>query len=375
MGADVLKLFPTKNTPFHYDKKAIGISEKVLSGKRINVEEAIYLYRHAGLPLLGGLANHIKEKKYGKTISFIKNIHIEYTNLCINKCAFCSFRAKSKEDAWEMSTEKMLELIKFNMTSGIKEVHIVGGIHPDKDIYFWLPMLEAVKSQFPALHIKAFTAAEIDYMVTKAGLSIDKGLNLLKESGLDAIPGGGAEIFDTGLRKKLFPTKTSWQKWIEIHRKAHKLGIVSNATMLYGHIETLEQRLVHLEILRSLQDETSGFNAFIPLKFKNKNNALENVEEASLLEDLKIFALARIFLDNIPHIKAYWPMLGKETAFMATDFGVDDVDGTINNTTAIYSRAGAGEQKPLMTPQEMTSLAKKHGKIAKERDAFYKFVS
>lgn len=347
------------------------IVDKVSTRIRISVAEADYLYKNASLPLIGTLANNIKESYFGKQVSYIKNIHIEYTNLCVNKCAFCSFRSNSADDVFELSIDKIHALVDTHVKQGIKEVHIVGGIHPEKDLFFWLSVLQSIKDRHPGLHIKAFTAVELDYMIRKTNLAIPQALQMLKENGLDSIPGGGAEIFDETLRSQLFPDKIDSKRWLYIHREAHKIGLPSNATMLYGHIEKISHRLAHLEILRKLQDDTKGFNAFIPLKYKNKANDLKDVGETSLLEDLKMFAISRLFLDNFLHIKAYWPMLGKDRALLATDFGADDIDGTINDTTSIYTRAGSSEKKPKMTAEEIKELLTAYRKVAVERDALY----
>ena len=367
-NSNPLNILNTPNTALY------TIGKKVIKGQRISMEESLFLYTHADLPYLGSLAHFVREKLNGNLAYFIKNIHIEYTNICINKCVFCSFRSKSDKDAWELCAEEILSIVKNNVAQGIQEVHIVGAIHPDKDIYFWLPIIKSIKTQWPHLHIKAFTAAEIDYLISKAGLTLKEGMRLLIENGLESIPGGGAEIFDDAIRKQLFPTKIGWQRWLEIHREAHLAGIPTNATMLYGHIETIENRIFHLDKLRTLQDETKGFNAFIPLKYKNQHNDLKGIKETSLLEDLKMFALSRIYLDNFPHIKAYWPMMGKEAAFLALDFGADDMDGTINNTTSIYSKAGSTEQKPRMNEEEIISLLKTYRKVPIERDGVYNVI-
>jgi len=365
----MLKINPELLNTSDIELSAIG--QKVIAGKRISLDEGVWLYDNASLPFLGTLANFVREKLNGNSAYFIKNIHIEYTNICINKCVFCSFRSKTDNDKWEMNPDEILSLVKNKVAEGIREVHIVGAIHPDKDIFFWLPILKSIKVQFPHLHIKAFTAAEIDYLISKAGLTLKEGLRLFIENGLDSIPGGGAEIFDDAIRQKLFPTKIGWQRWLEIHREAHLAGIPSNATMLYGHIETIENRIFHLDQLRTLQDETMGFNAFIPLKYKNQNNDLRGIKETSLLEDLKMYALSRIYLDNFPHIKAYWPMIGKEAAFLSLDFGADDMDGTIDNTTSIYSKAGSSELKPQMSEEEIVSHLKTYRKVPVERDGLY----
>ncbi len=356
------------------DTKLKLIIKKIFDNQRLSFHEGLYLYLHAGLPLLGTLAHFIKGKRHGKKVSFIKNIHLEVTNRCINKCAFCSFRSQSEHDVYELSVEDIFNIVDHHASRGINEIHIVGGIDPEKGLDFWMPVIQKMKVLYPAIHIKAFTAAELDFIFKKSDVSIDDGLRLLKKSGLDSIPGGGAEIFVETIRQKLFPDKISSQRWLEIHQKAHLADIPSNATMLYGHIETIQDRVTHMEVLRDLQDSTKGFNAFIPLKFKNKGNALKNVNESPLYEDLKVFAMARIFLDNIPHIKAYWPMLGKENAMMTTNFGADDIDGTINNTTQIYARAGAADSKPQMNPSEMKCLIESYRGIAIERDALYKKI-
>jgi len=357
-----------------FSKELYIIIDKILCEKRLSLEEGLFLFKHAELPLLGMLAHIVNERKNGSIVSYIKNIHIEFTNKCINHCAFCSFRSKTENDAWELTFEDILRKIEKHINEGIKEVHIVGGIHPDKDIFFWLPILNNISKKYPELHIKAFTAAELDYMICKANLSISKGLKLLIENGLNSIPGGGAEIFDSDIRNKLFPSKIDAARWLDIHYQAHLLNIPSNATMLYGHIENISHRLKHLDLLRELQDKTHGFNAFIPLKFKNKHNTMSYLKEMSTLDDLKMFAFSRIYLDNFPHIKAYWPMLGKDTAFLSLDFGVDDLDGTISNTTAIYTRAGASEINPEMSVDEITQQVSVRRKIPCERDALYNYI-
>jgi aminodeoxyfutalosine synthase len=256
----------------------------------------------------------------------------------------------------------------------ITEVHIVGGVHPDRDLHYYGNMIKAIKEHRPGLHIKAFTAIELDYMIRKSGLSLNEGLAALKEYGLDSIPGGGAEIFDESVRKVICGTKSDGKLWLEIHRAAHLLGIPSNATILYGHVENYGHRIDHLERLRTLQDETGGFNAFIPLKFKNKNNELSWVKEATVVEDLRNYAVSRIYLDNIPHLKAYWPMIGKEVAALSLEFGVDDLDGTINDSTKIYSMAGAEDITPAMSSSGLQDLIIRAGRIPVERDSLYNII-
>jgi aminodeoxyfutalosine synthase len=346
------------------------IAEKILEGKRISIDECVELYEKGELSLLGILANHIREQKNGNKTFFNKNLHIEPTNICIHNCKFCSYSKKIGGDGWESSVEEMLETIA-NANKSITEVHIVGGVHPLRDIHYYGNLIQQIKAANPNLHIKAFTAVEIDYMIKKAGISIEEGVQFLKNYGLDSIPGGGAEIFDEILRAEICPSKTSSQQWLAIHEALHLAGIPSNATILYGHIETYRHRAEHMERLRLLQDKTGGFNAFIPLKFKHKNNTMSEIKEVSVVEDLKNFAISRIFLDNFPHIKSYWPMIGKQLAQLSLSFGVDDFDGTINDSTKIYSLAGSEEQNPSMTTDEMLALITAVGRQAVERDSLY----
>ena len=254
---------------------------------------------------------------------------------------------KKDEKGWELSTDEIQEKIESQIENKITEVHIVGGVHPEWDISYYANLMKRIKTKFPQLHIKAFTAVELHHFIKRAGMEYKEGLQYLKQHGLDSIPGGGAEIFDEEVRNKICPKKPSGNIWLEVHKVAHSLGIPTNATILYGHLETYKHRIDHLNQLRELQDKTKGFNAFIPLKYKNKNNEMSGITEVSVIEDLKNYAISRIFLDNFQHIKAYWPMIGKSLAQIALSFGVDDLDGTINDSTKIYSRAGSEEKKTL----------------------------
>jgi aminodeoxyfutalosine synthase len=255
----------------------------------------------------------------------------------------------------------------------VREVHITGAVHPDKDLYYYADLLKRIRGLRPDLHIKALSAVELDYIIRKAKLTYRKGLMFLREAGLDSIPGGGAEIFDESVRKKICQ-KTSSRNWLEIHEAAHGLGISSNATMLYGHVENYRHRTDHLERLRQLQDRTHGFNAFIPLKFKNRNNEMQGVKEVPVTEDMRNYAVSRIYLDNFPHVKGYWPAIGKPLAQLSLSFGVDDLDGTISDSTRIYSLAGSEEQNPEMTVSEMRALITGAGRIPIERDSLYNRV-
>ncbi len=255
--------------------------------------------------------------------------------------------------------------------SGVSEVHIVGGVHPDRDIHFYVELISSIKSILPDVAIKAFTAVELNQMIRNAGISTREGLELLQRAGMEAIPGGGAEIFAAEIREQICPQKGSAEEWLALHEEAHKLGISTNATILYGHIESLEHRLDHLYRLRRQQDLSGGFNAFIPLKYKSANNELIVDKEVSVVEDLRMIALSRLFLDNIPHIKAYWVMYGKVTTELALLYGADDVDGTIDDSTKIYSMAGAEDQRPRMTIEQIETMALNTGFRAVERDTHY----
>lgn len=348
------------------------IASKILSGERISGTEAEALWLGAPLSLLGMLAGEARRRKSGDVVYYNRNFHIEPTNICLFNCRFCSYRRGAGEpDAWNHSLEEIGSILNSRKDSGVTEVHIVGGVHPDHDIWFYAQMIRLVKSVMPRVSVKAFTAIELAYMIEKAGMDYADGLRLLKEAGMEAIPGGGAEIFDEGLRKRICPEKGSSQTWLSLHRTAHGLGIRSNATMLYGHLESVTQRIDHLERLRRLQDETGGFDAFIPLKFRRAGNSLgEGLEEVPVTEDMRTLAMSRIYLDNFPHIKAYWVMYGKHTAEMALAFGADDMDGTIDDSTKIYSMAGA-EGRPRLTVADMEAMAASAGLRAVERDTFY----
>ena len=352
------------------------IAIKVMSGQRISIEECVTLYEQGDVGFLGQLADHIRQKRHGRNTFFNRNFHIEPTNVCVFSCNFCSYsrQYKNREEGWELSLEQMLDKVKAYDGQPITEVHIVGGVHPKMDLDFFVQLLKAIKVHRPELHIKGFTAVELDYMIRKAGMDYRNGLQLLKDAGLDSLPGGGAEIFDPEIRNQICADKCDATAWLHIHQTAHELGMASNATMLYGHIETYRHRANHMNQLRELQDLTQGFNTFIPLKFRNKDNDMSNVAETTMIEDLKNYAISRIFLDNFPHIKAYWPMIGRETAAMSLSFGVDDLDGTIDDSTKIYSMAGSEEQNPSLTTEELVQLIRNAGKIPVERDTLYNTV-
>lgn len=351
------------------------VAEKTAAGERISNEEGELLYREGSLPFLAVLADHTRQRINGKQVFFNRNIHLEPTNICVNHCAFCSYRRKKGEDGcWEYGIDELVKLAESHALTGITEIHIVGGVHPDRDVWFYADMIREIKKIVPDVQIKAFTAVEIDAMCQFASVDVREGLRLLKDAGLVSMPGGGAEIFDEGLRAKICPDKTGSEGWLNIHRTAHQLGIPTNSTMLYGLLEDYSHRIDHLSRLRSLQDETGGFNAFIPLKFKHYNNRFSHVEETTTMEDLKNYAVSRIFLDNIPHIKAYWPMIGKKVAQMSLAFGVDDLDGTIDDTTKIYSMAGSEEQSPAASTAQLVEMIQNAGLVAVERDTLYNVI-
>lgn len=354
------------------DPELKRIADKIAGNNRISPEEGLFLFKNAELAELGLLAGIVRRRHNGNFAYFNRNFHIEPTNKCIYNCRFCSYHKQEGDpDSWEYSHDEMLEIVKRFDNKNITEVHIVGGVHPSYDLHYWGSLISKIKKHRPSLHVKAFSAVELDFMISKAGCTIEEGLKLLKGYGLDSIPGGGAEIFDEELRKMICDEKSSSELWLKIHETAHRIGIPSNATMLYGHMETYKHRIDHLERLRLLQDMTQGFNAFIPLKYKKSNNSMSYLGEVNIIEDLRNYAVSRIYLDNFPHIKAYWPMIGKEGAQLSLSFGTDDMDGTIDDTTRIYSMAGSEEEKPAMSTEEICKLISDAGFKPVERDSLY----
>lgn len=355
------------------------IAKKVTNQERITVEEGVLLFEKADLNYLGSLANHIRETKHGDTTYFNKNFHIEPTNICVFDCKFCAYskllREKGDYDAWEMNEEQIYDKIRSYEDQEVTEVHIVGGVHPKMGLQYFADLIKNIKKIRPSLHVKAFTAVELEYMCRKAKVSYQEGLQLLKDHGQDSLPGGGAEIFAEAIRDEICKDKCSSAEWLEIHETAHKVGMPSNATMLYGHIESYADRVDHMNRLRTLQDKTGGFNTFIPLKYRNGNNQMSHIGEVSVLEDLRTYAIGRIFMDNFPHLKAYWPMIGRETAQLTLNYGVNDIDGTIDDSTKIYSMAGAEEQSPNMTTEELVDLVKKVHRKPVERDSVYNVIT
>lgn len=353
-----------------------NISQNVYTGQRITDEEALFLFEHASLSFAGKLANYIREKKHGDKTFFNKNFHIEPTNVCVFACKFCSYSRlyAHRDEGWELSLQQMLDIVKSYDGKPVTEVHIVGGVHPKMNLEFFCTLLKEIKAHRPDLHIKGFTPVELDYMFRKAKVSAKEGLQMMKDAGLDSLPGGGAEIFHPDIRQQICDDKVDADGWLNIHETAHNLGMHTNATMLYGHIESYYHRIDHMRRLRELQDKTGGFNTFIPLKFRNKDNEMSDVPESSVVEDMKMYAVARIYLDNFGHIKSYWPMLGRQNAQLSLSFGVDDIDGTIDDTTKIYAMAGSEEQTPAMSTSELVNLIKQVKRTPVERDTLYNVV-
>lgn len=353
------------------------IADKILEGARISPLEAELLWNHAPLALLARLACAVKFRKSGNSVFYNRNFHLEPSNICRFHCEFCSYRRDAGQpDAWDYSFEQIEQIVKAHSGGGATEVHIVGSVHPDHGLEYYADMIRLVKRLLPDVSVKAFTAVELACMIEDAGLTFHDGLKLLQAAGMDAIPGGGAEIFDEELRRRICPEKGTAATWLSIHKTAHQLGMHTNATMLYGHVETIAQRIDHLDRLRTLQDQTSGFDAFIPLKFRRSGNPLgAGREEVPVTEDMRTLAMSRIYLDNFPHIKAYWVMYGKQTAQMALGFGADDIDGTIDDSTKIYSMAGAEDSRPVLTIDEINDMARSAGLVAVERDTFYNPLS
>ncbi|MGD0582491.1 MAG: aminofutalosine synthase MqnE [Bacteroidales bacterium] len=357
------------------DPAIVQIAEKIIAGERVTPGEGVLLFKKADLPVLGILAGIVRKSINGNYVYYNRNFHIEPTNKCIYNCRFCSYhRPDGDPESWEFSIDQMMDIVRRLDDGKVTEVHIVGGVHPDRDLHYYGALIRSIKQHRPSLHVKAFTAIELDYMISRAGYSLEEGLKILKDYGLDSIPGGGAEIFDETLRKNICDEKSSSELWLKIHETAHNLGIPSNATILYGHLETYAQRIDHMERLRQLQDRTGGFNAFIPLKYKKANNTMSFIGEVNTLEDLRNYAVSRIYLDNIPHIKAYWPMAGRDVAQLSLSFGADDMDGTIDDTTKIYTMAGSVEEKPSMSTKDITKLITDAGFIPVERDTLYNVI-
>ncbi|MCK4908550.1 MAG: aminofutalosine synthase MqnE [Planctomycetes bacterium] len=355
------------------------ISERVTASQRLSFEDGLALFHSNDLLRIGELANLVRERKNGRKTYFVVNRHINYSNICLNRCSFCAFsRDKGQAGAYEFDLDEILRKADEASKIGATEIHIVGGLHPDLDFNFYLEMISAIKKYHPEIHLQAFTVVEIAHLAKISNHSIKEVLNQLKEAGLGSLPGGGAEVFSDRVRQKLCPDKLPPAEWLNIMRQAHQLGLRSNATMLYGHLETYEERIEHLIKLRELQDETNGFMAFIPLPFHPANTPLinsdngKNLTRTSAIDDLKTMAISRLMLDNFDHLKSFWIMLGVKLAQVSLNFGADDLDGTVVEEKITHS-AGATTPESL-TQDELINLIKESGWEPVERDTLYQVI-
>lgn len=349
------------------------IGAKVENGIRLSRDEAFTLMHSNDIISLGQLASKVKERKTGNYAYFNVNRHINLTNICVSRCKFCAFsRDKTDHDAYTMTIEEVLEAAQSARHLGITELHIVSGLHPDLPFDYYLEVISCLKKAMPQIHIQAFTAVEISYFSKISNLPVQEVLVRLKEAGLGSLPGGGAEILNSRIREAVCPKKASAKDWLDIMRTSHNLGIKSNATMLYGHIETPEERIDHLLALRSLQDETGGFQSFIPLPFHPQNTQLTDIKKPTAFENLRMLAVSRLVLDNFPHIKAFWIMLGLKVAQLSLLFGVDDLDGTVVEEKITHA-AGA-ETDQSISREELLDLIFSTGRVPVERDTLYNVI-
>lgn len=351
----------------------VDIHQKVMNHERLSITDGLKLYQSNDILALGHLANLVRNRLNGDNAYFIYNQHINYSNICTNLCKFCAFgKDKDSEQAYEMTVEEVKKKVSDRLDEPITEIHMVGGIHPDLPFQYYLDVLRGIKEVRPDVHIQAFTCVEIAHLAELAGEPIDTTLKILQEAGLGSIPGGGAEVFSPRIRQLTCEKKLSGVDWLEIAKTAHRNGLHTNATMLYGHIETFEERLQHLDALRQAQDETSGFLAFIPLAFHPKNTEMSDISNTTGIDDLKNMAVARLMLDNFPHIKAYWIMLGPKLAQVALSFGADDMDGTVKEEV-ITHMAGA-ETDQTIGSNTLIRLIKEAGRKPLERDTLYNII-
>jgi len=352
------------------DRRLNEIRGKIENAERLSLDDGMYLDAHADLPTLGGLANTVRERKNGNVTFYNVNEHLNPTNICVYRCSFCAFRTDLKsERGYVMTDEQMLDRAREADARGATELHIVGGLHHQKPYEWYLDTIKLIHREFPLLHLKAWTAVEWDWFERMTGRPTKELIAEMKDAGLGSLPGGGAEIFHPDIRPKICEYKADGSQWIRIHREAHQLGLHSNATMLYGHIESIEHRLDHLVRLRDLQDETGGFQTFIPLAFHPANTRLSHIPKPSGMMDLRTMAISRLMLDNFPHIKAYWVMLGVQIAQVAQSYGADDIDGTVVHEK-IYHEAGSDSPQEL-TVHEIRRLINETGRDPVERDTLY----
>jgi aminodeoxyfutalosine synthase len=358
------------------DRAGLGaITDKVLARERLSFEDGVTLFESDELAAIGALANAVRERMHGDLTWFNRNLHVNATNVCEASCIFCSFsRLKTGDpDAYTMRIDEVVGRVRALRGQFVTELHTVNGLNPDLPFEYYLDFLRAVKQERPDIHIKGYTAVEVHYFAEKYGKTYAEVLTELRDAGLGSLPGGGAEIFAPRARKKLCDDKVGTEGWLEVHRTAHRLGMRSNCTMLFGSIETMEERVDHILRLRALQDETGGFQTFIPLKFHNENNRLQKLPEPTDADCLKTMAVSRLLFDNVGHIKAYWPMLGVQLAQLSLGFGVDDLDGTVREER-IYHMAGAKTPQEL-TRAELVALIRRAGRVPVERDTLYRVAA
>jgi aminodeoxyfutalosine synthase len=360
--------------PFQTDDARLKpIAGKVLARERLNTEDALTLYRSGDILAVGWMANHVRERMHGDTTYFNVNRHINPTNVCVAACRLCAFgRKKDTPGSYTMALEEAFETAASGYSEAVTEFHIVGGLHPDLPFQYFLDLVSGLKSRFPQVHLKAFTMVEVAYLAKRAKLSIAETLRQLKAAGVDSLPGGGAEIFADRVRHIICDHKIDGSEWLDTARLAHQAGLKSNATMLYGHVENDEDRVDHLMKLRAVQDETGGFQTFIPLAFHPDNTALQHLPKTTGMLDIKQIAVSRLVLDNFPHIKAYWQMMTAKIAQIALRFGADDIDGTVIEEK-IYHDAGATTPQG-MRRQDLIRLIKEAGREPVERDTLYRPV-
>jgi aminodeoxyfutalosine synthase len=364
-------------TPFQrhcVERSGLGsIMEKVLAGERLSGEDGMTLYTHPDLLAVGTLANEVREKRHGNVAYYIINQHINHTNICVAGCKFCAFyRTARQSDAYVLSPEDVERRMREHLDKPIREIHMVGGVNPDLPLGYYLEVIRAMKRVRPDVHVKAFTMVEIAAMAENFGMTPEDVMRQLKEAGLGSIPGGGAEILSDHAHQVLFKGKIDHRGWIGIAKTAHRLGLRTNATMMYGHVETLEERIGHMLLLREAQDETGGFMAFIPLAFHPENTRLSHLPKPSAADELRNLAVGRLMLDNFPHIKAYWIMMTPRVAQAGLHFGADDLDGTVV-TEEIYHRAGSTSPQTISVRQ-MVTLIEEAGRVPVERDSLYGLV-
>ena len=350
-----------------------AIAAKVEAGRRLSREDGLALFASDDLAALGRLADAERRRRHGLAAYYIINTHVNYTNACLNRCRFCAFaKDPGDADAYLLDIEEILDLAAPDVEAGATEIHIVGGLHPDVGLDYYLGMIGRLHEAFPEVCLQALTAVEVEYAARQAGLSVTDVLGRLKAAGLAGLPGGGAEIFNVDVRRRICPRKLSGEAWLDVHRRAHALGLATNATMLYGHLETQADRVDHLLALRGLQDETHRFQAFIPLPFHPEGTAMADLEGPTAADDLRTMAAARLLLDNFDHLKAFWVMLTPDLAQVALRFGADDIDGTVVREEITHAAGARTPQR--LTPETLKHLVRAAGCEPVERDTLYRRI-